>query len=267
MDIKKPMPLLLIEDEVADCIKFKEYVNTRTDVVFVAMTDSASEGLKYVQTMMPEGIIVDIELHKGTGSGLQFLSELKKSNIALRPIIIVATKSPSQIVHNHVRNLGVDLVFFKRQKDYSVELVVNTIVALRESWFAIQSNELTGDLQEIESPEERRNRVMERINTEMDLIGVGVRYKGYEYLQEAIYNLINKDKNSSEVVINQIAESRKIPYNTIIHAMQTAINKAWKISSIDDLQKYYTARVNINTGVPTPVDFIHYYADKIRKTM
>ena len=267
MDINKPMPLLLIEDEVADCIKFKEYVNTRTDVVFVAMTDSASKGLNYVQTLMPEGIIVDIELHKGTGSGLQFLSDLKKSNIALRPILIVATKSPSQVVHNHVRNLGVDLVFCKRQKDYSAEMVIKTIVALRESWFTIQSNELLGDLQEIESPEERRNRIMERINTEMEFVGIGVRYKGYEYLQEAIYNLINKDKNSSEVAINQVAENRKISYNTIIHAMQTAINRAWKISSIEDLQKYYTARVNINTGVPTPVEFIHYYADKIRKTI
>ena len=265
MDIKKPMPLLLIEDEVADCIKYKEYVNTRTDVVFVAMTDSASEGLKYVQTMMPEGVIVDIELHKGTGSGIQFLSDLNKSNIVLRPLIIVATKSPSQAVHNHVRNLGVDLVFCKRQKDYSAEMVVNHMVALRESWYAIQSDGLSGDLQEIESPEERRRRIMERIDTELDLIGISVRYKGHEYFRDAIFILIDKDKKSSEVVIDQVADLSKTSYSAVIRAMQTAINKAWKISSIEDLQKYYTARVNIHTGVPSPTDFIHYYSTKIRK--
>ena len=29
--------------------------------------------------------------------------------------------------------------------------------------------------------------------------------------------------------------------------------------------EYYTARVNYETGVPTPTEFIYYYADKIRK--
>lgn len=47
--------------------------------------------------------------------------------------------------------------------------------------------------------------------------------------------------------------------------MQTAINYAWRISSIDDLMTHYTARINHQTGVPTPTEFIYYYADKIKK--
>ena len=36
-------------------------------------------------------------------------------------------------------------------------------------------------------------------------------------------------------------------------------------SSIDDLEKYYTAKVDVNKGVPSPIDFVYYYKDKIRK--
>jgi DNA-binding NarL/FixJ family response regulator len=267
MDKNRPMPLLLIEDDVADCIQFKNCVNNRTDVTFVGMTGSSSEGLKYLQALMPEGIILDLELHKGTGSGLLFLAELKKADLTIKPIIIVTTNSPSNIVYNHVRDFGVDMIFYKRQTDYCAEMVVNTMVSLRKSWFAVGRSNMPGDLHTIESPEEHRKRIMERIYTELDLIGIGVRYKGREYFEDAIFALINKEKNSSDAVIYQVAELRKATYSSVIRAMQTAINRAWETSSIEDLQKYYTARVNINTGVPSPTDFIHYYADKIRKTM
>ena len=57
----------------------------------------------------------------------------------------------------------------------------------------------------------------------------------------------------------------KFGNSSISRAMQTAINYAWRISSIDDLMTYYTARINHQTGVPTPTEFVYYYADKIRK--
>jgi len=267
MNENKPMPLLLIEDDVAECIKFKDYANKRTDIVFVGMTGSSTEGLQYVKTRMPEGIILDLELHKGKGSGIQFLTELKGANIALRPIIIVTTNSPSNIVYNHVHDIGADLVFYKRQADYSVEMVINTLLTLRKSLHTVRHDGLPEDLQTIESPEELRIRITERIAIELDLIGIGVRYKGRAHLQEAIFLLIHRDKSSSDAVLYDVSKQNKQSYSAVIRAIQTSINKAWDTSSIEDLQRYYTARVNIHTGVPSPTELIHYYADKIRKTI
>lgn len=267
MSVTKPMPLLLIEDDVAECIKFKDCAIKRADVTFVGMTGSSIEGMNYVRTRLPEGIILDLELHRGKGSGLQFLKDLQEASIALRPLVIVTTNSPSSVVYNHVHDMGADLVYYKRQADYSPEMVINTMLALRTSLQTTQRGNLPGDLQTIESPEELRKRIMERIDTELNLIGIAVRYKGREYLQEAIYLLITKDKENSDAVLYQIANRRKNTYSSIIRAIQTAINRAWDSSSIDDLQMYYTARVDIKTGVPSPTNFIHYYADKIRKTM
>ena len=263
----RPMPLLLVEDDVAECIKFRDCANNRGDISFIGMTGSSFEGIQYVKTLMPEGVILDLELHRGKGSGMQFLAELKRANISLRPIIVVTTNSPSNVVYSYVHDMGADLVFYKRQADYSPDMVINTLLALRKSLYAAPRDGIPGDLRTIESPEERRKRIQERIDTELDLIGVGVRYKGRTYIREAIFLLLSKEKDSSEAVIYRVAERLKLSYSTVIRAMQTAVNRAWDSSSIDDLQKYYTARVNIHTGVPSPTEFIHYYADKIRKTM
>ena len=46
--------------------------------------------------------------------------------------------------------------------------------------------------------------------------------------------------------------------------MQNAINRAWKTTDIDDLLRYYEARINSERGVPTSTEFIYYYANKIR---
>ena len=263
----KPMPLLLIEDDLSECIKFKNHANSRTDIIFIGMTGSSLEGMEYVKSRLPEGIILDLELHKGKGSGLQFLAEFRKFNMKLRPIIIVTTNSPSSIVYNHVHDMGADLIFYKKQLDYSPEMIINTLLALRKSLYTVSNDGVPRDMQTTESPEERRIRIMERIDAELDLIGIGVRYKGHAYLQEAIFLTIGMDINSSEAVLYQVADRQRISYSSVIRAIQTAINRAWDSSSIEDLQKYYTARVNIHTGVPSPSDFIHYYADKIRKTM
>lgn len=148
---KKPMPLLLIEDDVAECVKFKDCANRRNDIIFAAMTGSSSEGLKYVKSRLPEGVILDLELHKGEGSGLMFLNDVKEACLTLKPLIVVTTNSPSSVVYNHVHEMGADLVFYKKQADYSPDMVINTLLALRKSLYAV-SKDAPSDMQTTESP-------------------------------------------------------------------------------------------------------------------
>jgi len=267
MDKIKPMPVLLIEDDVAECVNYKDCANRRTDVSFVGMTSSSEEGLRYLKSRLPEAVILDLELHKGKGSGLQFLADLKAANIALRPLIVVTTNSPSHVVYNHVRDMGADLVFYKQQSDYSPDMVISTLLALRKSLHATLRDRLPDDIQSIESPEDRRARIAERIDAELELVGINVKYKGRIYLHEAIYLLITKEKNNPEAVVSQVAEIHKTSYSAVARAIKTAIVRAWDMSNIEDLQQHYTARIDVRTGIPTMTEFIHYYADKISKTM
>lgn len=266
MDKNKPMPVILIEDDVGDCIRFKECANRRTDINIVGMTDSAEEGLKLVQSRLPEAVILDLLLAKGSGSGIQFLEMMSEANLTFRPIIMVTSTNQSKIVYDRIEELGADWYFCKKQRDYSEDLVFDTLISLRGHLRAGQRTGGAANREMIESPEELKTRIYTRIDAELDLIGIRARYKGRVYLREGIYLQINAQKESGSV-IDQIATAYKHAYNSISASMQTAINDAWEHSAPDELQEHYTARVSIKTGTPTPSDFIHHYANKIKNSI
>ena len=118
-----------------------------------------------------------------------------------------------------------------------------------------------------ETPEELRKRVTQRIDAELNAIGISTRFKGRDLLREAIFLLMNKDKQESDTVFLNLAAKHKTHYNNIVRNIQAAIQNAWQSNDIDTLERLYTAPVRRDLGAPTPTEFIHYYADKIRQSM
>ena len=74
-----------------------------------------------------------------------------------------------------------------------------------------------------------------------------------------------QNENSSANLIQYLSNLHKRSATTITNGIQNAIFHAWRVTPIEDLTKYYTARVNYETGVPTPMEFIYYYKDKVKE--
>jgi CheY-like chemotaxis protein len=253
------MRLVLIEDNAFERAKFNACAESREDITFVAMTGSSIEGLKYVKTRLPEGVILDLELHQGEGFGLQFLEELKDIHLGLRPVIVVNTNIRSEVVYSRAHDLGADIVFYKRQKGYSQNMVLDALLSLRNL------RQKGGGLLDIESPEDRRNRIHERIDRELDLIGLAIRLKGRGYIKDAIFLIVEGEEPDG--VIYKVAGKYNISYNAVFSAIKSVIERAWASTSIEDLEKYYTASINIHVGTPYPTELIAYYAKKIAKSI
>lgn len=256
-----PMKILIIEDDVTDCNKFIECVKSRNDIEIVAITDSDIEGLKYVKLKRPEGIVLDLELNNsssGNTDSLDFLSNLKKLKLNYEPIVIVTTHVNSKRTYDILHRNGVDLIQYKDHPSYSCNNVLNKFIHLRKSPIEIQQ----ASIQEIMQDEE--NKISEAICRELDLIGVTAKLKGRQYIHDAIIYLI-QNENRNVNVIQYLTKIYKKSGNTITNGIQNAIIHAWRVSAIEDLMKYYTAKVNYETGVPTPMEFIYYYVDKIKK--
>ncbi len=260
----KPMKLLLIEDDIKECNIYKEINKARKDIKFVAMTGSDIEGLKYVKDYMPEGIILDLELNKGngTGTGFNFLKELKQMKLTIMPKIVVTTNICSDSVYEFLHENGVEFIFYKKQNNYSQENVINTILLIR----GYKSNIVQQEKEEINI--NNQDKISEKINKELDLIGISTHLQGRKYLHDSIlYILENENSNHKVTVVQYLVSKYKKSNSTISRAMQNAILHAWRISSLEDLTTYYTAKINYETGVPTPTEFIYYYADKIKKQL
>ena len=87
---------------------------------------------------------------------------------------------------------------------------------------------------------------------------------GRKYIHDAILYLI-ENKGDNINVIRHLTNIYKKSGNTITNGIQNAIMHAWNNTPVDDLLEYYRARVSPETGVPTPMEFIYYYVDKIER--
>lgn len=258
---KKPMKILLIEDDVNEWNIYKEINKKRNEIEFVAMTGSDIEGLQYVKDYKPEGIILDLELNKGrgTGTGFNFLTELKQLDLDSMPKIVVTTNICSDSVYEFLHENGVEFIFYKKQNNYSQENVINTLLLLKGYTSNIKAETK-------EEADNSRNIISDKINKELDLIGVSSHLQGRKYLHDSILYIIENQDYENKVTVTQYLVSKyKKSNSTISRAMQNAILHAWRISSLEDLNTYYTAKINYETGIPTPTEFVYYYADKIKK--
>ena len=189
--------------------------------------------------------------------------KLKTIKLNKYPKIVVTTNVYSDSVYDYLHKNEVDFIFYKKQENYNVENVINTLLLLNN-----YTNTVSTDSKEtVEEERVKQEKIIaEKVNYELDLIGIATHLQGRKYLFDAITYLLSKEGEDSQISINQYLLSKhKRPTSTINRAMQNAITRAWRVTAIEDLQQYYTAHINYNTGIPTPVEFIYYYVDKIKK--
>ena len=259
--INKSMRILIIEDDIVDCNNFINSAKNRKDVEIIGITDSDVEGLKYVKSKHPDGIVLDLELNNSTSGNtdsLEFLSELKALNLDYEPIIIVTTHINSKRVYNILHRDGADIILYKNHPKYSADYVLNKFMSLREV-----SPQKTVEILKSEL-KDNEQKISDCISRELDLIGIPSKMVGRKYIHDAILYLI-KNKESNINVIRYLTGKYKKSGNTITNGIQNAIIHAWNKTAVDDLLEYYRARVNPETGIPTPMEFIYYYVEKIER--
>ena len=215
----KPMKLLIIEDDIVDCNNFINCVKKRNDIEIVGITDSDIEGLKYVKTKSPEGIVLDLELNNSvTGSmdSLGFLTELRKMKLNYEPIVIVTTHVNSKRTYQILHRNGVDLILYKDHPQYSTNLVLNHFINLRQVPIEVVNKSVEDMIKS------QREKISDCINSELELIGVTSNLKGRKYIHDAILYLIENEDGDTNV-IKYLTTVYKKSATTISNGIQNAI--------------------------------------------
>jgi DNA-binding NarL/FixJ family response regulator len=256
----KKLSILLVEDEAAECNEFIKKVDELDDVTLVGVTSSSNEAIRYIQDCLPDAVILDLELHRGSGNGFLVLQGLRQISLSVLPYILITTNNTSAITYDFARQLGADFIMSKHQADYSAG---NAIDFLRMMEPVIRSRNGTEAPSHTttESPETRNKRIQARIRTELNTIGISPKAVGYSYLADAIQIVVKQPVQNLCAIIGQKYGKTE---SSVERAMQNAVNRAWRTSDIDDLYKYYTAKISSDKGVPTLTEFVYFYANKIR---
>lgn len=257
----KKMTILIIEDDSKDCADFEISAKNRDDIEIIGITDSDIEGLEILKAKHPEGIILDLELNNsatGNTDSLEFLTNIKELNLNYEPIVIVTTHVNSKRTYEVLHKRGVDIILYKDQQNYSSNYVLNRLVSLRDT-----SNDNRVIIPKADK-QDMKAKISKCIDEELDLIGITSKLKGREYIHDAVLYLI-ENENSNTSVIQYLTKVHKRSATTITNGIQNAIIHAWRVTPIEDLMECYKARINYETGIPTPMELLYYYRDKIKK--
>ena len=261
-DYVNKINLIIVEDDNNTIEEYKAGIKCFDNFYLAATTSSSSEALEKVKEYSPHAVILDLELHKGSGNGLMFLKELSALNLKNKPFILVVTNNISSVTHSIARNLGADFVITKNQSDFSCKMVL-------EFLSSVAASALTSDINSASAAEAAvsisySETMKEKISTELDLIGISPKLKGRQYLADAIeITCKQRVPNLCSIIAKKYSKTDA----SVERAMQTAINHAWRNTDIESLERYYTTYINPQKGVPTVMEFIYYYSDKIKKSL
>ncbi len=258
--MNRELNIMLIEDDSTVCKRFAEYVDITADVSIIAVTNNSYRALELIKECVPDAIILDLELNQGKGNGLLFLQELRNLSIPFKPFILITTNNSSSITYDYARQLGADFIMSKHQEDYSEQNAIDFLKMMKD---IIQNNIKNShpEYAKSESASQREKRLSRLINIELDLVGISPKAIGYKYLSTAILLVIDEHPSN---LCTTIGKKYGKTDASVERAMQNAINGAWRSNDIDELLKYYTARINPDKGVPTLTEFVYYYANKIK---
>ncbi|MCL2109911.1 MAG: response regulator [Oscillospiraceae bacterium] len=262
--MEKDLKVLLIEDNADECRAILEYINENEGVRLVNVTNSPEKAIAQVVENLPDAIILDMELNKGSGTGISFMQSLKEKDLALFPYILVTTKNDTLAAHDEARDAGADFIMGKYDKGYSAEMTVKFLKSMSGFLQRKRQQSKVADVLSKDEIEETSNRIVKKINAHLDLIGINPKAVGRKYLIEGIVRIINKSEPN---ISTEIAAKFGKATPSVERAMQNAIASAWKASPADELTKFYTARINPARGMPTVMELIHYYATKIKSEL
>ena len=259
----RTLDILIIEDDVTACRELSLYIEKIDTLKLIGVTDNADEGLEIVKNTLPDVVILDMELLRGTGNGISFLSKLKELQLSKCPYILITTNNSSNLTYVSARQLGADFIMSKYKSDYSAQNVIEFIRMIQHTLLTRQYST------SIRLPEENHSEknsplYLRRIYRELDMIGISPKNIGYSYLADAILLIM---KNPSANVYRELAQNYKKSDASVERAMQNAINRAWRVSDIEELLTHYTAKIHSEKGVPTTLEFVYYYANKVKMDM
>jgi len=261
--MEKELTVLLIEDDMIACDQIEKYVDLYDEIHLAAVTNNSKDALELTKYHIPDAVILDLELHHGGGNGLLYLQGLSELCLTHIPFILVTTNNSSSVTLEYARKLGADFILAKYESGYSAKYVVDFLREMRDVIHTKRASQ-PNSMPISGSPESHERKLRQRIQRELDWVGINPKSVGYRYLIDAIAAIYHKPEIN---IASTIAASYQKSDSSVERAMQNAINSAWRHTAIEDLLKHYTARIHSERGVPTNMEFIYYYANKLKNEM
>ena len=257
--------VLIVDDNKEFRNMLNEYILIQKDMIVTGMAEDGVEALNLIQEKKPNLVILDMIMPNLDGLGV--LESLNTMNLEQMPRIIVLSAVGHDKITQRAMSLGADYYIIKpfdlETLIQRIRQLVNDTIYREDEKKAItyinNTESLVNEIQPTDMITEITNIIHE--------IGIPAHIKGYMYLREAIYMLVN-DIGLLSSVTKELYPSIGKKFNTtasrVERAMRHAIDVAWSRGQIETINKIFGYTIHNEKGRPTNSEFIAMVADKLR---
>lgn len=238
------------------------FISSYEEFEIVGIAKDGIEALEVIDREKPDVLILDIIMPHL--DGLEVLERLHGFVGTNFPKVIVLSAVGQDKITQRAIELGAHYyvvkpfdfqVFIKRLRQISG--MEENIIKLRENSEVFTSNK----------PAVTEKNLEAQITRIIHEIGIPAHIKGYLYLREAIYMVI-EDMDYLGAITKELYPKIAERFNTtpsrVERAIRHAIEVAWTRGKVDTINKLFGYTISNNKGKPTNSEFIALIADKLR---
>lgn len=262
MDERK-IKIVIADDNKEFCGILSEYLKKQDDLDVVGIAKDGLEALKLISQESPDVLVLDIIMPHLDGLGV--LERINSMEINSIPKIIVLSAVGQDKITQRAINLGADYYVVK---PFELDVFANRIRQMFSYGFNMPEVRRPLSMNDEQQTINFMNNNLEsEITNIIHEIGVPAHIKGYLYLREAIFMVVN-DVELLSAVTKELYPSIAKKFNTtasrVERAIRHAIEVAWSRGQVETINKIFGYTIHNSKGKPTNSEFIAMVADKLR---
>jgi len=258
--------VLIVEDDPLYSEPLKTYITQTNDFTVMGVTGSEEEAFQYIKLGLPDIAIIDMQLEEGDGFLLLDRIHKAREKLPVFPYILATTELVSDSAKLKLNSGIVEYTFFKKNKKYGPELIVEHLRFMEDQFYCNKKPETKG----FESELDRKAIIRQRVVAELDNYYIDPSNLAKEYLIKAICMVVELpkyEKPQFRKMFVEIAKDYGKDWSALNSAIERLIKAAWRETAPVDLDRAYRNYTSIDRGIPTNSEFIVYTANKIREEL
>ena len=265
--LNQKINIVIADDNKEFCDVLNDYLSNQNDIDVIGIAGDGVEAIKLVHKKKPDLLVLDIIMPVLDGLGV--LEKLDEMNPNSKPNIIVLSAVGNDIITKRAISLGADYYIVK---PFDMEVFIERIRQMSNN--TVHSDKAIGTFTCFNNMEIGTNKgkpihndIFDEITDIIHQVGIPVNLKGYMYIREAIFRVIN-DVALLSAITKELYPSIGKKFNTttsrVERSMRHALDIAWSREDAANINKIFGYTSCNKKGKPSNSEFIAMVADKLR---